>query len=55
MKKINRMRSVVFKVLAFEILATTMWCSSPTYTNFPCLTYTGRKMSAMLIPPFSWS
>ena len=31
------MRSVAFKLLAFKILATTKWCSSPTSTKFPCL------------------
>jgi len=52
MKRLIEIRSVVFKVLAFEILATTKWCSSPTSTNFPCLTYTGKKMSEMLITSF---
>jgi len=30
------MRSLVFKTLAFEILATAKWWSSPTCTNFRC-------------------
>ena len=41
--KINRKKSNGFqniRKLAFEILATTKWWSSPTHTNFPCLTYT---------------
>jgi len=46
------MRSVVFKVLAFLILATTKWRSLPTYTNFLCLIYTAKKMSEMLITSF---
>jgi len=41
--KINRKKSNGFqniRKLAFEILATTKWWSSPTHTNFSCLTYT---------------
>ena len=47
-KRLIKIKSGVFKILAFEMLANTKWCSSPTYTDFPCLT-------CMLILSFLWS
>jgi len=46
-ERLIEMRSVVgFQSTTFEILATT----SLTYTHFPCLTYSGKNMSEILIP-----
>jgi len=52
-KRIIKIRSVVFKMLPFEILATTNWRSLLTITYLQFLFHTqGKKLSEVLIPPF---
>ena len=58
-KRLIKTRSVIFKILTFEILATTKWCSSPTYTNCnfttqfnlttPCWKFPDRHMKCSCV------